>query len=90
MQQIVNVAWSPEEYASAEVEQQMGKPAVCPNCRKSRSLEAHGKVDLRELHSGSFLTINQSYSVTLFEVAFVYVTSDPIPLDKYPLLTVNP
>lgn len=42
MQRIVQLKWSPKEYAEGGLERTMGRPAECPNCRKSLTLEAHG------------------------------------------------
>jgi hypothetical protein len=42
MQRIIEVKWSPQEYASGRLEEQMPKPERCPNCDRNRSLEAHG------------------------------------------------
>ena len=42
MQRIVQLSWSPEQYAERGLERTIAKPEQCPNCKKSLTLEAHG------------------------------------------------
>jgi hypothetical protein len=42
MQQLITVSYSPEQYAEKGLEQTVGRPALCPNCQRGGTLEAHG------------------------------------------------
>lgn len=42
MQRIVKLVWSVEQYVQKGLERTIGRPAQCPNCAKTQSLEAHG------------------------------------------------
>jgi hypothetical protein len=42
MQRVIKFSWSPEQYAEGGLERTVGRPAVCPNCDRSGTLEAHG------------------------------------------------
>ena len=42
MQQLIKLSCSPEQYAEKGLEHTVGRPALCPNCQRGGTLEAHG------------------------------------------------
>src|SRR5689334_1532562 len=42
MQRVIKLSWGPEQYAEMGLERTVGRPALCPNCERSGTLEAHG------------------------------------------------
>ena len=42
MQQLIKLSCSPEQYAEMGREHTVSRPALCPNCERGGTLEAHG------------------------------------------------